>query len=144
MFDGDVPGLLALVVPVGAVPVRRGIVIGRKSLRGVDIHGGGREVIRRCGSRNQGVVAEIGAAWASWNVGVVEGIVLEPEIQGRIVAGRLQQQRQWHGNVVDAVRAADYRIVVKLVGYAQARRKIMMNGPKQVRRVSNGIRRRPR
>ena len=45
VFQRDVPGLLALVVPVGTIPNRRSIAKARKALRGVDIHRGGGKVI---------------------------------------------------------------------------------------------------
>src|SRR5579863_7177344 len=78
VLERDVPRLLPLVVPIRAVPIRRTIAVGRKALRGVDIHRGGREVIGRRWSRNQRVETVVVAVCTSRNVGIVVGVVLEP------------------------------------------------------------------
>src|SRR5205823_6736182 len=88
------------------------------------------------GGNNQGVIAVIGAACASWNAGVVVGVVLESQIQRRIVARRLQQERQGHAHVVDAVGTPDHRIVVDFIGDAQARGEVTPDGLEQIRRIS--------
>ena len=83
-------------------------------MRRVDIHRRGRKIIGGCGLHDKGVFAVQGATCSSRNVRVVERVVLEPEIQGRIVAGGLQQERQRHTYVVDAVRAAVNRVAFGL------------------------------
>src|SRR5438270_3619340 len=143
VLDGQVPSLLMLVVPSARIPIRRSIPKGVKSLRRVDIHRGGGEVVGGCGSHNKGVIAVIRSRRAAGNVGIIKRIVGEPQIEWRSVARGLQQQGQRHPYIVYAVGAAYHGVPFNLIGNPQTGTKVMSNRPKEVGGVSNGIRGRP-
>ena len=87
MLDGYVPSLLMLVVPGAGIPVRRSITKWIETLRSINIHRGGWEVVAGPRGRNIGIRTAIRSSRTTGNVWIVERIVYETKIQRRSIAG---------------------------------------------------------
>src|SRR5438094_8877354 len=111
MLKSHVPGLLMLVVPGTGIPIRRRVASRTKRNRFAYIDRSRRQVVRRRGSHNVGVLIFI----STGHIGVVETIVFKAKVEGWIIARGLQYQRQRHPYVISAVRAADHSVAVDLI-----------------------------